>query len=192
MEINKTQDITGAKTIEAIVEGRMVLLTTNPGVGTDLTGRLSDVPGVKLPDTAAEAARARYCITWQADNRQPPIIAWPGYAYALRQGFDQDANTPITGKTIYLTYPGYQESETIPSGTLALAYGADGTVLTVPSGQYIYDATMQVPGTRLRAADTASDSADEAGQLAVVGGGTAIAEVERFDTSTYALTFRLL
>lgn len=192
MEINKTQDITGVKTIEDIVEGRMVLLTTNPGIGTDLTGMLSDVPGVKLPDTTAEAARARYCITWQVDNREPPLVAWPSYPYALRQGFDQTANTPITDKTIYLTYPGYQESQTIPSGLLSLAYGGDGTVLTVPSGQYIYDATMQVPGTRLRACDTATDGAGSAGMLAIVASGTEIAEVERFSTTTYALTFRLL
>lgn len=192
MEINKSQDITGVKTTEDIVEGRMVLFTSNPGVDGDLTGRMSDVPGVKLPDTTAEAARARFCLTWQVDNRQPPLVDWPSYNYALRQGFDQTANTPITGKTIYMTYPGYQESVTIPSGTLSLAFGGDGTVLTVPSGQYIYDATMQVPGTRLRVADTASDSEADAGKLAVVGSGTEIAEVERFDSSTYALTIRLL
>jgi len=190
MEINKRSDDIGSIATEDIVEGRMVLLTSNPGYGsTDLTGRLTDVPGVKLPDTPAEAALAKYAITWPSDNREPPIVAWPAYPFALREGFDQTANAPITGKTIYLTYPGYQNSQTIPSGSLALAMA--GGVYTVPSGQYVYDATMQVPGTQLRACDAATDGDALAGQLAVmVSGSTCVAVVERFSTATYALTFR--
>ena len=191
MEINKTADITGVITTEDIVEGRMVLFVTHPGYPNDLTGRLVDVPGVKLPDTAAEAAQAIYCITWPVDNREPPIVAWPSYNFALRYGFAQVANTPVTGRTIYLTYPGYQESITIPSGSLALGYSCCGTELTVPSGQYVYTAAMQIPGTRLRACDTAGDGAALAGMLAVVASGTAVAHVSRFNPNTFALTFRL-
>lgn len=195
MEINKVQDVTGVVTTEAIVEGRMVLYTTNPGLPFpgDLTGRLSDVPGVKLPDTVAEAARARYCITWQNDNRTPPLIAWPQYNWSLRLGFDQATNLPITGVPVYMTYPGYQESLTIPSGMLAICLAGDATVCTIPSGQYMYNVLMQVPGTRLRAADTVTDGAANAGMLAILASGTtAIAEVERFTPATFALTFRLL
>jgi len=197
MEINKVLDITGVITTEDIVEGRMVLLTSHPGYPTDLTGRLTDVPGVKLPDTLAEAARATFCLTWKNENRVPPMnIPWVGpyIPFALRQGgFDQAANTPLTGQTVYMTYPGYQNSVTIPSGTLSLGFSCCGTVLTVPSGQYVYDATMQVPGTPLRACDTATDGAGVAGMLAIlVSGSTRIAQVERFNATSYALTFRML
>lgn len=193
MEINKVQDVTGVKTTEDIVEGRMVLYTLNPGTPGDITGRLADVPGVKLPDTLLEAHRARYCITWQNDNRTPPLIAWPGYNWTLRHGFDQAANTPIVGVPIYMTYPGYQESLTIPSGLLAICLAGDATVLTVPSGQYVYSAPIQVPGCRLHVCDTASDGALLAGQLAVLASGRSeIAETERFNATTFALTFRLL
>ena len=196
MEINKTSDITGVITTEDIVEGRMVLLTSHPGYPTDLTGRLTDVPGVKLPDTLAEAAIAHFCITWQNENRPYPMtIPWVGpfIPFALRQGgWDRPANTPLTGQTIYFTYPGYQNAVTIPSGTLSLGFSCCGTVLTVLSGEYVYDATIQVPGCQLRACDTATDGAANAGRLAImVSGSTRIAFTERFNTTTFALTFRL-
>ena len=199
MEINKSHDIEGVVTTEDITEGRAVLLTSNPGYrrdggpATDLTGRLTDLPGVKLPATTDEAARATYLITWPADNREPPIVYWPAYSYAVRQTLDQTANAPITGKTIYLTYPGNQESVVIPSGFVALGFTGVGTEVTLPSGQYVYDATMQTPGTRLRACDTATDGAASAGMLAIVASGTtALYEVSRFNTSTFALTVRSL
>lgn len=189
MEINKNTDIIGVITYEAITEGRMVLLTSHPGYSTDVTGRLTDLPGVKLPDTTAEASRARYVITWPVDNRQPPLVDWPAYAWALRQGFDQATNAPITGKTIYLTYPGYQESVVIPSGNLALAFGQG--VFTIPSGQFVYNAAMLVPGTALYSCDTNTDSAAEAGQLTVTAGGrTAVGAVERFNSTAHKLTVR--
>jgi len=190
MEINKRTDITGVITTEDIVEGRFVLATSHPGYGAnDLTGRLTDVPGVKLPDTPAEAVAARTPITWQVSNQQPPYISWTAFPFALRQGFDQDANVPLTDATVYLTYPGYQESVTIPSGTLALAYG--GGVFTLPSGQYMYNATMQVPGTALAVADTETDGAAYAGMPKVASGtDTVAARVERFNTTTFALTLR--
>jgi hypothetical protein len=191
MEINKQSDVTGVVTTEDITEGRMVLFTSHPGYNSDLTGRLEDVPGVKLPDDASEASEAKYVLTWPVDNRETPIVYWPSYSYGLRQTFDRDTNAPVTGKTIYLTYPGYQESVTIPSGHQALAMG--GGVYTVPSGQYIYDASMQTPGTSLYAADASNESEANAGKLTVTQNGKdAVAVTERFDSDTYALTFRTL
>lgn len=197
MQINKVSDVTGVITTEDTIEGRMVLLTSNPGytqdIGpvNDLTGRLQDVPGVKLPDTLEEAARATYVITWTVEQRQPPIIGWPAYGYALRQGFDQAGNCPVTGRTIYITWPGYQDSMTIPSGYYALGYNCCGGEYTVPSGHYVYSANVRVPGTRLRACDAATDGAEDAGRLAeVVSGSTPVAEVSRFNATTFELTFR--
>jgi len=190
MEINKNTDVTGVVVTEDITEGRMVLFTSNPGYPSDLTGRLTDLPGVKLPDTPAEAAEAMFVLTWQNDRREPPLINYPSYSYALRHGFDQTGNAPFTG-TVYLTYPGYQESVVIPSGSQALAFG--GGVFTVPSGQYVYSPAIQVPGCRLRACDAATDGAAFAGMLAVMASGTTrVAITERFNTSTFALTFRTL
>lgn len=191
MEINKQSDVLGVITTEDITEGRMVLLTSHPGFPDDLTGRQTDIPGVKLPDTEAEANRARYALTWKVDRREPPIINWPAHSYALRQAFDQSANTPITGKTIYLTYPGYQESVTIPSGTHSLAMG--GGTYTVPSGQFVYSGAMQTPGTRLSVANAADDGVANAGMLKIQEGAEEyVAVVERFDTSEFSLTFRTL
>jgi len=189
MEINKQSDVLGVVPTEDITEGRMVLLTSHPGHGDDLTGRPTDIPGVKLPETEAEANRARYVLTWKVDRREPPIVNWPSYNYALRQTFDRDTNAPITGKTIYLTYPGYQESVTIPSGTNSLALG--GGTYTIPSGQFVYSGAMQVPGTRLSVANTGDDGAASAGMLKVQEGNEEyVAVVERFDTSAFSLTFR--
>lgn len=191
MEINKQSDIVGVITTEDITEGRMVLLTSHPGFSDDVTGRLSDLPGVKLPDNETEANRARFAITWQVTRQEPPIIDWPTYPFALRQGYDQDPNAPITGKTIYLTYPGYQESVTIPSGTQALAMG--GGTYTVPSGQFVYSGAMQTPGTRLSVANAGDDSEATAGMLKIQEGTEeAVAVVERFDATEMSLTFRTL
>jgi len=195
MEINKSSDITGVITTEDIVEGRMVLLTSHPTYPADLTGRLVDVPGVKLPDTLLEAARATYCLTWKVENRTPPMtVPWigPFIPWSLRVGgFDRPTNLPLTNQTIYMTYPGYQISMTIPSGMLALGYNCCGGEFTIPSGQYVYDVTMQVPGTRLRVCNTATDGAASAGMLAIMISGTvAVAEVSRFNEPNFEMTFR--
>jgi len=194
MEINKSHDIEGLITTEAIPEGRAVLLTSNPGFPGDLTGRLTNDPGAKLPDTLAEAARAHYLIAWQQNNVDPPIVAWPGYTFAMRQTFDMAGNLPTT-QAIYMTYPGLQTgcAVPIPSGTLALGYTGVGGEFTLPSGCYIYNAAMQVPGTPLRAANTATDGAAFAGMLTVMASGTtALYEVSRFAAATFALTVRPL
>lgn len=204
MEINKSHDITGVITTEDIVEGRHVHLTSHPGYGTiageagvaDLTGRLVDEPGVMLPNTVSGANRANYLITWPVTNMKPPMMlpfVGPTYSFALRQMFDQATNLPLTGRTIYMTYPGNQESMTLPSGTLALGFNGVGGEFTLPSGQYVYSANLQIPGTRLRVCDTVTDGAAAAGMLAETNGVTTeIAEVSRFNATTFALTFRHL
>jgi hypothetical protein len=86
--------------------------------------------------------------------------------------------------TVYLTYPGYQNSVTIPSGTGALAFGA-GT-FTVPSGQYIYNAGLQVPGALV----SVSYSGADAGKLqlqATYDADVVVGVVENFDSTTYDL-----
>jgi hypothetical protein len=197
MEINKYTDIMGVVTTEQITEGRMVLLTSNPYAGSGtMFGSRKDLPGVKLPDTAAEAAVAKYCITWPVSNEWfskregiSLVLPMPSFDWALRRGgWDQSANTPISSSTMYLTYPGHQESVVIPSGYLALAF--DRGVFTVPSGQFSYSASL-VPGAPLEVLNAADDTADEAGKLAYKSDGT-IAVVERYDAETGSLTFRTL
>jgi len=196
MEINKSSDINGVVTTEDITEGRMVLYTTPPGYPNDVTGRLNDVPGVKLPDTPAEAARADFVLTWAVSNMQTPILQlpWvgPHIPWSLRTGgMDRATNLPWA-TTVYMTYPGYQESMVIPSGMLALGFACCGGVFTVPSGQYVYSANLQVPGTRLRVCDAATDGVTAAGMLAeTVSGFTNKAQVERFNND-FSLTFRAL
>ena len=188
MEINKNTDIVGVCTTEDIVEGRFALYTSHPGYSNNVTGRLTDVPGVKLPETLAEAAEARFVITFPVNNVTPPLVVWPAYAWGLRGTFEQAGNMPAS-LNVALTYPGYQESQVVLSGYLALAF--DAGVYTLPSGQYVYDPTMQIPGTRLRACDTATDGVAFKGMPAVmVSGGTCVAIVERFNTQNFALTLR--
>lgn len=186
MQINKYSDIIGVLTIEDMAEGRFVTITETPS-SDELTGPLTDLPGVKLPATAEEAARAVYIITWPVDRREPPIINWPHDAYALRQGFDQAASTPITGKTIYITYPGYQDGVTIPSGNQALAFG--GGVYTLPSGAYVDSSNIRVRGAAVTAANTADDGAGEAGKPKY-SASNVIGYVERYNTTTKELTVR--
>lgn len=188
MEINEFEDVLGVMPVEDVVEGRFVLFTSH-SFSSDF-GSDTDLPGVKLPDTAEEAKRARYCLTWKVDNRQTPIYAVPSFAFAERGGWNQAANAPFS-TTVYLTHPGNQESLTIPSGTSALAY-TEGT-FTIPSGQYVYSADIIVPGAAIIVADTASDSAGDAGKpkytaSAAVG---VIGETRRYDSVTGALTIRV-
>jgi hypothetical protein len=139
MELNKVNgDILGVVATEDILDGKMVLLTTH-SEDNDF-GSLADIVGVKLPTSADEAKRARFVATWARDNRTPPYyVPMPAYAWALRMGWDQAANTPFSA-TVHVTYPGYKKAQTIPSGTACLAYGA-GTY-TVPSGTYIDHASL--------------------------------------------------
>lgn len=186
MEVRKYQDIMGVVTTEAIYEGRMVLL--NSSSETYDFGSREDLPGVKLPDDSTEAAEAKYILQFASDNRSLPIYQpTPSFTFALRQGFDQTANVPITSATIYLTHPGNMVGQQIPSGVPALAYA--GGVFTLPSGDFAYHASL-APGAFLVASNTADDGADEAGKpkySATAG----IGKVIQYNSTDNELTFRI-
>jgi len=186
MEINRFEDVVGGVTQDDIVEGRFVYLMDNK-VGTIDFGSWADLPGFNIPQTADEAARAHFVITWPVDNRQLPFYQpYPAFAYALRQGFDQAANSPFNAK-VYTTYPGNMNNETIPSGTLALAF-TDG-VFTIPSGQFVYSADIIVPGAAIvieyTGADAGKPKYSATSQWGVVG------YTEKFFLDTYALQIKV-
>lgn len=185
MEINDYGDtILGAVAYADVVEGRMVCLTSH-GFDTDY-GSQTDLPGCKVPSSAAEAARSRYVITFAQDNRQLPLYQpHPSFSYALRYGFDQAANAPFSA-TVYLTHPGQQEGLTIPSGSNSLLFGEG--IYTVPSGGYVYSADVETPGTQLEVNYTGAD----AGKLQAYSAGGIVAEVVRFYSDTSKLTFKIL
>lgn len=188
MEINHYGDtLLGFVPQEDVVEGRMLLLTTN--VHSRNFGSQTDLPGAKLPDNSTEATRAKFCVAFEQDNRSLPLYQpHPSYPWALRHGFDQDANAPFSA-TVYLTHPGVQEGQTIPSGQGAVGFG-DESILTVPSGAYIYSSNVEVPGTYLEVANTNDDGAGSAGKLKE-GSTNPVAEVVRYNSTTYRLTFRI-
>lgn len=191
MEINRFEDVLGVIPTEDIVEGRFVLLTEHSF--TYDFGSREDVVGVKLPDTADEATRCKFCITWAVSNNSMPMyIPQPTLdAGARRGGWSETANTPITGSTVYLTYPGYTEGGTIPSGTPSLVY-TEGT-FTIPLGGYVADANIIVPGAAIVIADTATDDAATAGKpkYAAANAVGVIGYTERYDSATGALTIRV-
>ena len=188
MEIREFEDVLGVMPVEDIVEGRFVLFTSHT-FSADF-GSETDLPGVKLPDTAEEAKRAKYCLTWKVDNTEFPHYAVPSYSFAQRGGWDQAANAPFS-TTVYLTHPGNQEGLTIPSGVSALAY-TEGT-FTIPSGSYIYDASIVTPGAALIVADANTDGAGEAGKIkytATMAVGV-IGETREYDSATGKLTVKI-
>jgi hypothetical protein len=193
MEINKFTDIVGVVAQEAIPEGRMVILMENV-IGSVMFGSRADLPGVRRPHTATEAAKAKYVVTWPVNNAnaEGPIkmfIPQPSFEWSLRQGgWDQASNVPFNAY-VYLTYPGHQDGVTIPSGYLALAF--DRGVFTVPSGHFVYTAGSLVPGAPLEVLNVNDDGATDAGKLSYNSAGT-IAVVERFDLTEMKLTFRTL
>lgn len=188
MEINEFDEVLGVIPVEDIVEGRFVCFTSHT-FSNDF-GSEVDLPGVKTPDNAAEAARAKYCLTWKVDNKVGPIFAVPSYPFAQRGGWDQVANAPFS-TTVYLTHPGNQNCLTIPSGVSSLAY-TDG-VFTVSSGCYIYSSNIIVPGATIRIHQADEGNAADAGKpmydadmdIQIIG------ETYRYDTTTGALTIRV-
>ena len=92
---------------------------------------------------------------------------------------------------MYLTHPGNQESQTIPSGYKSLAF-TEATV-TIPSGQYIDDANLHVPGAAVIIGDTASDGAADAGKpkYTATNAVGVIGYVQDYNSSTGALTIRI-
>lgn len=187
MEINKYSDIRGVVTKQAMVEGRLVLIVA--GDETYNFGSRTDLPGVRLPVDSTEAALARYVVAFAVDNRETPIYQdVPDFTYALRGGFSQSENVPFSA-TVHLTPPGNKIGQTIPSGIPALAFG--GGVFTIPSGSWIYNASATVPGASIVAANTADDSAAEAGMPKYSASATSIT-VERYNSTTGDLTIRTL
>lgn len=189
MEINRFEDVLGVIPVADTPEGRFVALTSHT-FSVDF-GSQTDLPGAHVPQTAEEAKRAKYCLTWAVDNRQFPLMSpMPSYTFAMRGGWDQSQSIPFS-TTVYLTHPGNQEGLTIPSGTPSLAY-TEGT-FTLPSGAYIYNANIIVPGAAIVIADVASDGAPDAGKpkyTATFAAGV-IGVTERYDSTTGALTIRV-
>lgn len=192
MEINRFEDVVGVVPVADIPEGRFVLLTSHTfsaDFGGTVAGK-ADLPGAKVPATAEEAKRARYCLTWAVDNRPTPIMSpIPSFPFAERGGWNQAANAPFSA-TVYLTHPGNQEGLTIPSGAPSLGY-TEGN-FTLPSGGYIYNASLIVPGAMFLIADTSTDGAGEAGKVKYVAADAAgvMGVVERYDATTKRLTVR--
>lgn len=193
MEINKMSDIQGVMTAEDIVEGRFALLTQNLATNTyDFhSDDTEDLPAVKLPDTADEAAQAKFIVTWPVPYQSLPMyIPQPRLNFSLRRGgFDQSDNLPLTGTTVHLTWPGQQDGVTIPSGFLALAFG--GGEFTLPSGSYVYSAAVQIPGTEMAVANSADDGDTEAGKLKA-SSTNPVAVVKRYYSTDGRLTVRTL
>lgn len=191
MEINRFENVKGVRVIEDIVEGRFVVLTSH-GLGGTIMNVDADVPGAKLPDTAEEAKRARYCLTFAVDNRPAPIVDWPQTAFDFRGGFVNASAGPLTGLKMWLTHPGNQVSQTVPSGYKALAF-TDGD-FTIPSGQYIYDANLETPGAAVMIADAASDGAADAGKPKYQANLTLgyIGFVQDYDEATGDLTITVV
>jgi hypothetical protein len=190
LEINQFHDeITGVIPVADVVEGRFGVYTSHSF--TYDFGSQTDLPGFKVPATAEEANNARQLITWAVDNRPFPLYQpIPSYTWALRGGFDQSVQTPAS-VTLYLTHPGNQESVTIPSGTPALAFGKG--VYTIPSGGYIYHASLGVYGALIQVANTAEDGASDAGKAKYLAtySDRKVGTVRYYDSSTGKLTVEL-
>lgn len=189
MEINDFDDVLGVIPTQDIVEGRFVTLCAHT-FSNDF-GSETDLPGVKLPANAAEAARAKYCLTWKVDNSSTPIYAVPSMQFAERGGWSQPANAPFA-TTVYLTHQGQQEGLTIPSGVSALAYG-EGT-FTLPSGAYIYSANIIVTGATIRIHQANEGSASDAGKPMYDADMDIqiVAETRGYDASTGRLTIKMM
>lgn len=185
MEINDFSNVMAVVAKDAIVEGRFVRLTTH-AVDYDF-GSYTDLPGVAVPATADEAEGAIFIVTWGHDNRKPPYYEpTPSVAFSERGGFSEAANVPFSA-TVRLTYPGYQDSQTIPSGTPCLAYSKG--IFTIPSGQYIDAAELHFAGANVIVANTAEDTTD-AGKpkYQAAFDDRVIGFVHRYDSTTGALT----
>lgn len=189
MEINRLDEVIGAIPTADVVEGRFVLLTSHTH-NYDF-GSKTDLPGIKVPSTAEEANRAKYVVTWAVTQQPAPFYnPYPSMNWALRQGgWDQAANTPFSA-TVWTTYPGYQNSKTIPSGMPSLAMR--GGTFTIPSGGYIYNVNLETPGVLIQVANTAEDTTDAGKAKYLASASTrAIGVVEQFHTSTSDLTVTL-
>lgn len=186
MEINRFEDVIGGVAQEDIVEGRFVVMVENE-MGGDFMNVDADLPGFKRPSTAEEAKRAKFCITWAVDNREAPIVDWPKTAFDFRGGFVNGTQGPLTGVKMWLTHPGNQESQTIPSGYKALGY-TEGT-FTLPSGQFVDSTDIKVPGCAIMIEHSGADAGKPKAQTTLAVGY--IGFTEDFDPATYRLTIRV-
>jgi hypothetical protein len=190
MKINKLGEVLGAVTQENMYEGRGVLITAMSGVYSHNYGSREDLPGVKLPDTSAEAALAFYLVSWAVDNTKPPLYEpYPAISWSLRPGgFDQTVNVPFTAK-VRMTQPSVQIGQEIPSGYLCLAHV--GGTYTLTSGYYTYSADAVTLGNYLVASNTADDGASSAGLLKY-SASAAPFQVIGYDSTSGDLTVRSL
>ncbi len=173
MELRRFHSSVGDTLAEAVVEGRMLVRTSL---------------GARRSVSAAEAEFAFYCAMFPVDNRTPPLyVPTPSIAWALREGWDRDPNVPFDA-TVHLTYPGYKEGQTIPSGNQVVLLGK-GNTITVGSGEWVYDASV-VAGTLLEV----EYSGDDRGKLKKDAGGTVIAICREVSSSEVdaKLTFDIL
>ena len=183
MEINQFDEVIGVIPVNgSIVEGRFVVVV--PSTITADFGSYADLPGVKIPATSDEAAKATHVITFAVDNRPLPFFdPNPAYAFALRDTFDQASNTPFS-TTVYATHKGNQEGLTLSSGVPALAY-SDGT-FTIPSGAFVDSAGIRLPGAAVvvefSGADAGKPKYAAAEAVGVVG------HTRAFDLTLFALT----
>jgi len=191
-EINRFEDVIGVVTQANTVEGRFVILVANAMTGTFININ-DDLPGARVPATAEEATRAKFMLMWAVDNRQSPIVNYPAAPlFDTRGGWGGNTTQgPLTGLTMWLTHPENQEGQTIPSGYKALGY-TEGT-FTFPSGEYVDSAEIKVPGAAIIVADTATDTAAEAGKpkYTATNAVGVIGFTETYDSATGRLTIRV-
>lgn len=160
MKINHLDEVFSCVNLQEAYEGLFGVLTTH---SVDYNfGSRTDLPGFKLPATAAEASKARFMLGHAVTNVEPPIYEPAPYAtYQLRQGFG-GADTAPFNATVHVTPPSLTEGVPVASGAVALAFGAG--VYTIPSGLYIDNASL-VAGAPVVVANTAEDGASNAGKL---------------------------
>lgn len=160
MEINKLGDrIYGVVPTANVVEGKFGLLGTHSW--TYDFGSNTDLPGWHVPATIEEAKRAKYIITWAVTNSPTPFMyPMPHPVFSTRQGFGTAGNAPFAAG-VYLTYPGNQDGQTIPSGVPSLAMNEG--IFTVGVEAFIPNANL-VAGAPVIVANTVEDGAD-AGKL---------------------------
>ncbi len=190
MEINRFEDVLGVVAQQDITEGRFVVLTAN-ALGGLFMNTDTDLPGAKLPATAEEAKRAKFCLTFAVDNRPAPIIDYPSTTFDFRGGWVNASAGPLTGLKMWLTHPGNQKNQVVPSGYKALAF-TEGT-FTIPSGQYIANNALHTPGAAFIVADVATDGAAEAGKVKYAASMAVgvIGFVQVYDAATGDLTVRV-
>ena len=178
MELNKYLDIFGGVTEEEMAEGRFVVL------GVDYTTGDDGVYGVTLPVSAAQALLVNAVVMWPPTNQSPPFYQTaPQMDFALRGGFDQDANAPFDAE-VQLIHPTFRKTSTIPSGTLVRLFNT-GAVVTLYSGEFISSDSL-VKGAMV----SVNYDGDDAGLPQYDASGT-IAMVEEYDSTNLELTLRL-